>query len=117
MFVATRLMEVLTDLECVDAGIQRDLQGLRRELARQRAARTPWRAREALDAIAMLDMPAWASLAGLLGECPVMPAAVTAILESQTSAVSATAFEFISTRRQIAVIHAFTAQLGEILRR
>ena len=114
--VATRLMDVLTDLECVDAGIQRDLQGLRRELRRQCDARTPWHARGSLDAIAMLDMPAWASLTGLLDECPVMPAAVTAILGKQATAVSSTAFEFISTSRQIAVIHQFAEQLGMVLR-
>ena len=116
LFVATHLMHVLTDLECVDAGIQRDLQRLRRELGRQCYARTPWHARGSLDAIAMLDMPAWASLMGLLDECPILPAAVTAILENQATAVSATAFEFISTRRQIAVIHQFAGQLGKVLR-
>jgi hypothetical protein len=117
LFVATRLMAVLRDLKAVDAGIQRDLQALRRELARQCRARTPWRAREALDAIAMLDMPAWVSLAGLLDECPVMPEALTAILENRTTAVSATAFEFVSTNRQVAVVHEFTRQLADILSR
>ena len=68
---------------------------------RQRDAGTPWRARDALDVLAMLDMPAWVSVLGLLDECPVLPAAMTAILEGHTGAVSATAFEFISTTGQI----------------
>ena len=84
---------------------------------RQRDAGTPWRARDALDVIAMLDMPAWASLLGLLDECPVLPAALTATLEGRTGAVSATAFEFISTTGQIGEVRAFMARLPDLLRR
>jgi hypothetical protein len=42
----------------------------------------------------MLDMPAWASLLGLLDECPVIAAALTAALERRTGAVRATEFAF-----------------------
>jgi hypothetical protein len=49
----------------------------------------------------MLDMTAWTSLLGLLDECPILPAALTAILERRTTSVSPTAFDFISTTAQI----------------
>ncbi len=117
LFVAEHLIETLTDLRCVDAEIQSGLHALRHELVRQREAGTPWRARDALDVLAMLDMPAWVSVLGLLDECPVLPAAVTAILEAHTGAVSATAFEFISTTAQIRDVRAFMGKLPDVLLR
>ena len=116
MFVAEHLIVTLTDLRCVDAEIQDGLDALRRELVRQRDAGTPWRARDALDVLAMLDMPSWVSLLGLLDECPVLPAALTATLEGRIGAVSATAFEFISTTGQIGEVRAFMGRLLDVLR-
>ena len=117
LFVADRLIVTLTDLRCVDAEIQDGLEVLRRELVRHRDAGTPWRARDALDVVAMLDMPSWASLIGLLDECPVVPAALTATLEGRVGAISATAFEFISTTGQIGEVRAFMARLLDALGR
>src|SRR5258708_6136305 len=116
MFVAEQLIATLTDLRCVDAEIQDGLDALRRELVQQRDAGAPWRARDALDVLAMLDMPSWASLLGLLDECPVLPAALTAILEGRIGAVSATAFEFIATTGQIGDVRAFMERLLDALR-
>jgi hypothetical protein len=73
-------------------------------LGKQCDAGTPWRARDALEVLAMLDMPVWVSLLGLMDECPVIPAALVATLEGRTRPVSATAFEFISTITQIQTI-------------
>ena len=115
MFVAQHLISTLKDLRCPDAEIQKGLNALRRELVKQRKAGTPWHAREALEVIAMLDMPSWISLLGLLDECPVLPAALTAILEGQIGAVSATAFEFISTTDQIGQVRAFMGKLLDAL--
>jgi len=115
LFVAERLIATLQDLRCVDAEIQDGLDALRRELVKQHEAGTPWRARDALDAIATLDMPAWVSLVGLLDECPVLPAALTATLERRTGAVSATAFEFIATTGQIGQVRAFMGNLLHVL--
>ncbi len=117
MFVTEHLIVTLADLRCGDVEIQGGLYALRRELVRQREAGTPWRARDALDVIAMLDTPAWVSLLGLLNECPVLPAALGAILEGQTGAISATAFEFISTTGQIGDVRAFVAKLPDVLLR
>jgi len=113
---AERLIAVLTGLRCADREIQAALKQLRLELRKQWQAGAPWRARDVLDVIAMLDMPAWAALLGLMGECPVMHAGVGASRSSRTRAVSASAFEFISENRQIASIREFTQSLPETLR-
>ena len=67
--------------------------------------------------IASLDPPTWASLLGLLDECPVLPAAMRATLEGRTGAVSATAFEFIATTGQIVEFERFVAKLLDLLLR
>ena len=67
MFVAEQLVFALSNLRCSDADIQEGLDTLRIELTKQRKAGTPWRARDALDVIAMLDMPAWVSVMWIAG--------------------------------------------------
>jgi len=116
-FVAQHLILTLRDLRCADDEIQEGLDALRRALMKQREAGTPWRARDALDVLAILDTPSWVSLQGLLSECPVLPEALTATLERRKGAVSATAFEFISTPEQIAEIRAFMGRLLDDLSR
>ncbi|HEY6548745.1 MAG TPA: hypothetical protein VI589_12610, partial [Vicinamibacteria bacterium] len=116
LFVAESLVDTLSKLRCRDAGIQDELAALRTELGRQLAAGTPWRARDALEAIAVLDMPAWVSLLGVLDECPVLPAALTAVVDGRTGAVRAADFDFIATRDQIATVREFMASLPRALR-
>jgi hypothetical protein len=115
LFVADQLVSTLADLHSVDADTRRGLQMLRRTLEEQRKAGTPWRARAAADVLEMLDMTAWISVLGLLDECPILPAALTAILERRTTSVSATAFEFISTTAQIGDIRLFMRALPDVL--
>jgi len=76
----------------------------------------PWRARESLDVIAIIDMPAWMALLGLIDECPVLHAALGASRNPRTHSVSASAFEFISENSQIASIREFMESLPETLR-
>jgi hypothetical protein len=115
LFVADQLMSTLADLHCVDADTRQGLRTLRRELVKQREAGTPWLARDAADVLAMLDMTAWISVLGLLDECPILPAALTAVLERRTTTVSPTAFEFISTTAQIGDIRLFMRTLPGVL--
>ena len=115
LFVADQLKSTLADLRCVDADTRQGLRALRRKLAEQRAAGTPWLARDAADVLAMLDMTAWISVVGLLDECPILPAALTAVLERRTTSVSPTAFEFISTTSQIGDIRLFMRMLPSLL--
>ena len=74
LFAANRLIEVLGEVTCDDREIQSSLDALRIDMTRQCQAGTPWRARDALDVIAILDTPAWAALLGLIDECPVVHA-------------------------------------------
>ena len=119
LFAADQLVSMLTGLtvDCVDRGIRRGLVALRRTLVQQRDAGTPWRARGAAEILAMLDMTAWISVLGLLDECPVLPAALTAVLEGRTTTVSPTAFDFIATAAQIGDVRIFMRKLPEVLSR
>jgi hypothetical protein len=115
LFVADQLVSTLADLHRVDADTRHGLRALRRTLVKHREAGTPWLARDAADVLAMLDMTAWISVLGLLDECPILPAALTAVLERRTTSVSPTAFEFISTTAQIGDIRLFMRTLPGVL--
>ncbi len=117
MFVAGQLLVALSDLRFSDIDIQRGVDGLRIELARQCEAGTPWRARHALEVLATLDVPAWVSVLGLLDEYPVIPAALTATLERRTGAISATEFELISTRSHLQTVEEYMARFPDLLLR
>lgn len=114
MYTAERLADILGSTRCGDPQIQDDLDGLRIELTKQWRAGTPWRARTALEPIAVLDMPSWAGLLGLLDECPVAHAAIAASRNAGTRAVSPTAFEFIADSGQIAAIRSFVDGLPAV---
>jgi hypothetical protein len=117
LFAAEQLIATLSDVDCVDPDILSGLVALRRTLVEQRDAGTPWRARDAAEVLAMLDMTAWISVLGLLDECPVLPAALSAVLEGRTTTVSPTAFDFISTAAQIGDVRLFMRKLPEVLSR
>ena len=116
LFVADQLISTLSDLQDVDPDTRFGLRALQRKLTRAREAGTPWLARDAADVLALLDMTAWISVLGLLDECPILPAALTAILERRTTTVSPTAFEFISTTAQVGDIRVFMRTLPGVLR-
>jgi hypothetical protein len=115
VYCANRLIATLADLRCVDVEIQHGLDDLRRELVHHREAGAPWRARGALEVLSLLDIPAWAAVAGVLDECPVLPAALTAILDGRTTAISAMDFAFFSTVDQIREVRAFMDRLPSLL--
>lgn len=114
MYVAERLTAVLAALRCRDRLIQADVDLLRRDLAKHMRAGRPWQAREAMEVLSLLDMPAWAALLGLIDECPVLHGGLAASRNRQTHAVSASAFECISERAQIVEVHAFMDLLPAI---
>jgi hypothetical protein len=115
LFVADQLISTSADLHCVDTDTRRELRALRRALVKQRAAGTPWLARDAAEVLATLDTTAWVGVLGLLDECPILSAAVTAVLERRTTSVSPTAFDFISTTAQIGDIRLFMRALPSVL--
>jgi hypothetical protein len=114
MYAAQKLIEVLADLESSDRDIQLRLDGLRRELLQHIQYREPWRARDALDVILMLDAPSWAALLTLIDECPVLHAALSATRQ-RSRTVSPTDFDFISANSQIAAVREFMASLPSVL--
>ena len=115
LHAAERLLEVLGTLRWVDRDVQADLDVLRRELSKGCRAGMPWRARSSMDVIAILDLPAWSALLGLIDECPVLHAALRASQNPQVRSVSASEFEFISENSQIASIRKFLQSLPDIL--
>ena len=116
MYAAEQLIDVLTRLRCADRQTQLALNVLRIELTKHWKAGEPWRARAGMDVLAILDMPAWAALLALIDECPVIHAGMRASLASRTTAVSASAFEFIAENSQIASVRDFMRSLLDTLR-
>jgi hypothetical protein len=116
IYAAKQLIGVLKHVQCADRETRAGLHALRMEMTKKVKAGTPWEARDALDVITILDMPAWATLLGLIDECPVLHAGIGASQGSRAHAVSASAFEFISEDSQIASVHAFMESLPETLR-
>ena len=117
MFAVQQLIATLDDLRSVDPDVRRGLLAFRRTLVQQRDAGTPWLARGAAEILLLLDPTAWVGVLGLLDECPVVPAALTAIVQGRTSAVSPTAFEFVSTPAQIDEVRLFLRKLPDVLAR
>jgi hypothetical protein len=117
MYAAEQLIGVLTHMRCDDREIQAGLDALRIKMAKHWQAGAPWRARYALDAIATLDLLAWAVLLVLIDECPALHAGVGASQDSRTLSVNAADFEFISENSQIASVREFMQSLPDTLLR
>jgi hypothetical protein len=103
MYAAAGLVDALRTRRGPDPVTRRDLDTLRVEMTRYLRAGTPWRAREAMDVLAILDQLTWVRLLGLIDECPVI---VT---------TGGTAFELISTRAQVREIQAFVRSLDAVM--
>jgi hypothetical protein len=116
MYAAERLINVLSSLRCADRDVQVALGALRARLMKHWRAGSPWNARDALDAIAMLDAPCWAALLGLIDQLPTLHAAVGASLSGTTRQVDPAAFEFISENAQIQRVRNFMQWLPGRLR-
>lgn len=117
VFVTEQLLGTLSTFQCSDREIQLGLQKLRRDLTRHLETGAPWRARDALEVIAMLDMPAWAALLGLLAECPVMLGNVAPAGHSRPHSIDPAVFEFISENSHIMAVRAFMESLPDALSR
>jgi hypothetical protein len=111
LYVAERLVDILSDLRCDDDEVQDQLGELHRALKAQVKAGTPWRARDELDVIAILDQPSWATLLGLVDECPVVPKAAETPAGGRPPLRVSSEFEFISENRQIAWVRDFVRSL------
>jgi hypothetical protein len=114
MFAAEQLLSTLDGIGCDDRETQLGLHLLRHEMTRHCQAGAPWRGRNALDVIAILDMPAWAALLGLIDELPVMLANV-ASGPSRVHSLNPSAFVYISTNTHIAAVRDFMRSLPQAL--
>ncbi len=114
LFVAKSLVAALSELSCDDRDIQNQITELFRRMKTQVAAGTPWRERENLEVIAILDQPSWAMLVNLLDECAVVPKNACTPAEKPPLRV-ATEFEFVSENRQILWARNFAESLAERL--
>lgn len=111
MYAAERLIDVIAGIKCGDRDIQLRLRGLRRELMQGVREATPWRARNALEVIVMLDAPSWAALLALIDECPVLHGAILAGRDRRRS-IDPSDFQFISTNSDISIVREFMTSLG-----
>jgi hypothetical protein len=117
MCAAERLLDVLATLRCTDREIQIGLHTLQQKLTRCWRAGTPWHARDALEMLSTLDLPAWAGLLGLIDEFPVMLANVSASRGAKLLSFNPSTFEFISENAHLASVHAFLESLHDSLSR
>ncbi len=88
---------------------------LRRELRKQKQGGTPWRARDRLEVLASLDLPAWAALTALLDECPVMLSNVSRSGSRRPHRVDPSEFQFIANTGHVTAVHEFLRSLVELL--
>jgi len=112
----SRLMEALASLPPHGRETDADLAALRGTLRRYWRAGTAWRARDALDVLATLDLPTWATLLGLIAECPVALSTIQPAGRPRPRTVDPSAFVFISERAQIDAVAAFLDTLPEAFR-
>ncbi|MEO7275723.1 MAG: DUF6178 family protein [Vicinamibacterales bacterium] len=115
LFTADGLQAVLKTLRWSEPQLQADLKALRLRLTAARRDGTPWTIGDALEAIQFIDMPAWATLRGLIAELPVLHAGIAASRRPGTLSVDASAFEFISENSQLASVRTFVGSLAKTL--
>jgi hypothetical protein len=115
VFAATALVDILAKTRVADADLRSALNMLRIRLTRDIENGTPWRAADALDVLASIDMTAWAALVALIAECPVIHGGLIASLDRRVRSVDPNAFDFISGADQLALINSFMRALPSIL--
>ena len=112
-FAADQLIAMLGDVvPVVDPELRLRVVALRRTLMKYRDS--PWQARDAAEILASLDVTAWIGVLGVLDECPIVPAALTAVCEGRRTTVSPTEFQFISTAAQLDAVRMFIHKLPEV---
>jgi hypothetical protein len=115
MFAARRITEIIADMDSDDPDLSEDLMTLRKRLRCQLASGTPWKERDSLDAIAILDQPSWAVLLGLLDECPTVPRLADRRTHRSRQLRVNSEFEFIAERSQVEWVHRFMEGLPDRL--
>ena len=115
MVAGELLLTALNQLRTTDRDLQLDLYALTRQLDKQRAAATPWRARDRLDVLASFDLPTWAALSALFDECPVMLANVSNDGAPGVRSVNPSEFQFVANAAHVAAVRRFLTSLPQLL--
>lgn len=115
VYVTRRLIEILTTVSADDSDLHDDLRDACRRLHASLGAGAPWRARDHLDVIAILDTPSWAMLLRLIDECPAMPTELEPSSTQRPALRVSTDVTFISENRQIKLVREFLERLPEKL--
>jgi hypothetical protein len=110
IYAAERLIEVIGGLRCGDRDIQLRLHGLRRQLVESVRDAAPWRARNHLDVIVMLDAPSWARCS----RCSTSARCSTGDSRSPGPAPDDRPFDyqFISQNSDLGMVREFMTSLG-----
>jgi hypothetical protein len=112
---ARRLSQTLSAVICADTVIEREARETARRLRRDIEQGEPWRSRDEIEVVAMLDQPTWAVLVNLLDQCPTLPRGFERGPGDEPCLRISTEFEFISEARQIAALRGFVAGLATAL--
>jgi hypothetical protein len=114
VYAAGQLLNVLRQLRVADPETQAALDTLRMGLRRHGDNGKPWLVRDDLDVIALLDLPAWAALLGLIDQCPSIHAAIVSARDRRVLSVSAS-FEFIALTSQLDSVRDYLGSLPQRL--
>lgn len=114
MLAATELLRTLGQIARATTEFHDEVRALRRALQQALARKAPWEATTHLEVIAILDLPAWAVLTGLLSEYPVVPRGC--LHEGTTRRLRHTTdLDFISSSRHLEWVGRFLGGLTRSL--
>jgi hypothetical protein len=115
LYALGQLDRALHGLSSHDDDVNSDIVELRRWLEESRDAGTPWRVRDRLDVVAILDTQSWATLLGLVDQCPVVPKGAGRETPNRRPLRVSLDVEFISEKRQVEWARRFLESLPERL--
>jgi hypothetical protein len=101
LYALEKLDHALQGLSRYDGDLRSDIVELRRKLEECHDAGTPWRVRDHLDVVAILDTQAWATLLGLVDQCPVVPKDAGRETPGRRHLRVSIDVEFVSGKRQV----------------
>jgi len=111
---AKSLLRVLAGFTA-DGPLKAEVRELRRNLTRCLKDGEPWKAADELDVVASMDLPAWATLIGLIAEFPVMHPVLTIEPGRRILSVDPLAFSYFSEPEHLLLAHRFLDSLAERL--
>jgi hypothetical protein len=115
LFSARRLAETLSSVRCPDGLTARQASDTARRLRRDADSGEPWRSRDEIEVVAILDSPSWTVLVNLVDQCPSVPREFESDHGGKPRLRVSTDFEFISATRQIEAVRRFIAALPAAL--